>query len=249
MAETPVVSAAHYLSYLCERGVPRDRLAVPEVVIMAWGDLAVALAREADAWRRRWIYDQDWPLYVTKDRSLGVIRQPTGAPATAMLLELLVACGAKTMVGLSIAGALDPSVPAGTLMVPRGALPDDGTSSRYAGDEISQYCPSSAGLSDKLRSAAAAAGVSTLGGIVWSTDVIFLERPVEIRRARERGAAVVDMETAALYSVARYLGADASSVVVVTDGLTPTWRPEFHRPQVREAQRQAVTVAMRSVHS
>ena len=249
MAETPVVSAAHYVRYLCEQGMPRDRLTVPEAVIMAWGELAAAVARQTDAWRHRWVYDHDWPLYVVKDRSLGVIRQPTGAAPTAMLLELLVACGAKAIFGLSIAGSLDPSLPAGNLVVPLGALADDGTSSRYAGDKSGQYCPSSAGLSDKLRSSAAAAGASTLAGIVWSTDVIFLERPAEIKRARERGAAVVDMETAALYSVARYLGAEASSVLVVTDELTSDWRPGFHLPQVREAQQRAVTAVIHSARS
>jgi uridine phosphorylase len=249
MTETPVVSAAHYVGYLCEQGVSRDRLTVPETVIMAWGDLSAAVARQTDAWRHRWIYDRDWPLFVVKDRSLGVIRQPTGAAPTALLLELLIACGAKAIFGLSIAGALDPSVPAGTLVVPLGALTDDGTSSRYAGGEAGQCCPSSAGLSDKLRLSVAAAGASTDSRIVWSTDAIFLERPAEIQRARERGAAVVDMETAALYSVARYLGARASSVLVVTDELTPVWRPGFHLPEVREAQQHAVTAVIHSARS
>ena len=64
-------------------------------------------------------------------------------------------------------------------------------------------------------------------------DTPYRETVREVRRWRREGLLTVDMEAAALFSVARFRRASAASVFVISDQLDESgWRPRFH--EVRE---------------
>ena len=252
LESTPLISATRYLAYLRDQGMPADALVLPRIAILAWSELSLCAAREAGALRRHtWLYNRDWPLFIDKDRSLAVLRQPTGAPAAVLLMEILAACGVRTIIGLSIAGSIDPAISVSSLVVPTDALATDGTSAHYlhSSEVGSRRSMPSAALAEQVMTSVAEVGYPVLARTVWTTDAIFREQPAEVEWARAAGATVVDMETSALYAAASCLGVETSSLLVVTDELHATWRPGFHLPQVRKAQNHAVTAVVRAARS
>ena len=54
-----------------------------------------------------------------------------GGPSAAIVCEELIALGARTLVRIGTCGALDDSIPLGTLLAAERVLPADGTSARW----------------------------------------------------------------------------------------------------------------------
>lgn len=147
-----------------------------------------------------------------------------GAPVIAAEAEELIALGARALIAFGPAGALQPDLVPGSVVVVSGAIRDEGTSRHYlASGEMT--CPD-ASLSDALAAAIAARGAEVRRGEVWTTDAPFRETLSAIARHRERGALAVDMESAALFAVAGYRRVPAAAALVIGDSLaTERWRP------------------------
>jgi uridine phosphorylase len=182
--------------------------------------------------------------------TVSLLKLPTGAPAAAFLLEQAIACGARCILSVGLAGSVEPSCPIGTVVVAADALAGDGTSPHYSptpqGDRERRTAAASTRLVGLLESAFAEAGVAATTGRVWTTDAVFRETPDQIRACRQDGAIAVDMESAAIYAVATLRQVDACSVVIVSDELWDTWRPGFHLPQLRRA-RELASAAVAAV--
>lgn len=156
-----------------------------------------------------------------------------GAPYAAMMLETLVAWGARRAVFLGWCGALTPELAIGDLLVPDGGLVDEGTSPGYGkpAGEVSRADPA---LTETVRAAVAARGGAPRRGPVWTTDAIYRETPSKIRAFRNRGAAAVEMELSALFTVGRFRSIPVAALLVVSDSLADlTWRPGFRDPRFR----------------
>ncbi|CAA9485668.1 MAG: Purine nucleoside phosphorylase [uncultured Solirubrobacterales bacterium] len=136
-----------------------------------------------------------------------------GGPTTAIVVEELIALGARSFVRIGTCGALDPSLALGDLIVAREALAADGTSAalgavdRVRGDE---------GLSDSLARAAGAPAAT-----VASADLFYDDRAGVAAGWRARGAIAVEMEAATLLRLAELRGVRAGCLLAVTDLLDP----------------------------
>jgi purine-nucleoside phosphorylase len=73
-------------------------------------------------------------------------------------------------------------------------------------------------------------------GSVWSTDGVYRETRSKFRRFRKAGVLCVDIETSAIFAVAKYRNVEAASTQIISDILTESrWQPHFFRHQlVRE---------------
>lgn len=150
-----------------------------------------------------------------------------GAAAAAVMLEELIAFGARRFISIGTAGSLVESVAPGSLVLCDAALRDEGTSYHYVPGGGRAY-PSET-LTEKLSSALSARGLDHARGPAWTTDAVYRETPEEVRRFRGEGALVVEMEAAALFTVARFRGVDLAACFSVSDTLAElAWRPEFH---------------------
>jgi uridine phosphorylase len=228
-----LVTPERYLAYLRAQGLPPAALEVAPVALLGWGGLRQALVEAAGGRRRRgWPYDSEWPYYEAE--GLGVTQLPTGGPAAAFLLDQLVACGARALVTVGIAGSLLPSVPPGAVVVAAEAIAGDGTSPHYSPGGR-RALPASPGLVDDLLGALANSGVDARIGTTWTTDAPFRETPAAIEAARSREGLTVDMEAAAVYALAAHRGVEACAVLVVTDGVWDRWHPAFGTRPVRRA--------------
>ena len=164
----------------------------------------------------------------------------TGAPYAAMLFETLVAAGVRKVLVLGWCGSIDTGVAIGDVVVPQAALSEDGTSPLYglaAGQAIGG-CPR---LSDQLGEALRQRGCKVHTGRMWSTDAVFQETPQKIKYFNGQGALGVDMEIAALYTIARYRQVRIAACLVVSDELgTYKWRPGFNLPTFKTARQEAM---------
>jgi hypothetical protein len=158
-----------------------------------------------------------------------------GAPYAVMILETLVAWGARQILYFGWCGALTEDLQAGDLLLPTGAVIDEGTSPAY-GLSPGQTARPHGGWLDFLRSALADLGLAIHWGPVWSTDAVFRETPSRVARFAAQGALAVEMEVSALYTAARCLRVPLAAVLVVSDSLASgRWKPGFSTPRFVQA--------------
>ena len=183
-------------------------------------------------------------LYAGGDDPAGVsLAGPfLGAPHAAMVMETLVGWGARQLIFMGWCGSVAEGVHIGDVVIPSGAIVDEGTSPHYgkAAGEISR--PSTM-LVHRLQDILATESIAVHQGLVWTTDGAFRETPQKVKQFQSRQALVVEMEISCLFSVAHHLGVDAAGILVVSDELfTLTWNPGFRKEAFREGRTRAVQI-------
>ncbi len=170
-----------------------------------------------------------------------------GAPYAVMLLESLVAWGVRTVLFVGWCGAIAPQARIGSLIVPDGAMIDEGTSRHYVAGVLPEDAVShpSEYVRQGLQQALQTHNRPFLQGPVWSTDAIYRETPSRVRHYQARGALAVEMELSALFSVAAFRNIDLGGLLVVSDELfTLNWKPGFRHPEFKAGCRTACEVAV-----
>jgi uridine phosphorylase len=170
---------------------------------------------------------------------LCVVGPVIGAPYAALVLESLIVWGARKIFFLGWCGAIDPKVMIGDMVVPTGALIDEGTSPNYTDQPLQPVLPSF-DLLTALSAHLTQAATAFQPGLIWSTDAIFRETPQKVIHYREQNALAVEMEVAALFSVAAFRRVEAAALLVVSDSLAGlTWQPGFKTEAFRNARTQS----------
>lgn len=177
-------------------GDPHRALAVAEALLEG--------ARMFNHHRGLWGYTGAAP----DGRPLTVQSTGMGGPSAAIVVEELVALGARTLVRVGTCGALDPGLGLGDLLAASEVIPHDGTSVALGARGPLRPAP---GLGAALAEAAGAAGP------VVSTDLFYDPRPGLASSWRAEGAVAVEMEAAAILRVAELHEAAAGCLLVVSD--------------------------------
>ncbi len=160
-----------------------------------------------------------------------------GAPQTVLVLEKMIALGARQFIAAGWCGSLLKDVRIGDIVLPSGAISEEGTSDHYPGVE----CIPSSVLFESLRSAMASTGSQIHEGTVWTTDAPFRETRAKLRAFQSQGVLSVDMETSALFSVSRFRGVDLAVVLVVSDDLSSSkWVHGFRDPTFHESRKRVI---------
>ena len=231
---TPQMSVEHYIA---QRGITLADLAVAPTVVVSWARKVVD--RLVDRFEARvcshWIHADRNPLFSADNdgHKVSFSHLPLGASGTVSILEQMIACGARRVIGLGFAGSLQATVPIGTMIIPTGCVREEGTSFHYIEDEA-RIKPDENLVKD-LRKAARAVGVKAVEGHIWTTDAPFRELVSKIEEYGRRGVLGVDMETSAMYALGQYRGIQVANVLVVSDELWEQWRPAFRTPELRAA--------------
>jgi DeoD family purine-nucleoside phosphorylase len=140
-----------------------------------------------------------------------------GGPTTAIVVEELVQLGVKRFLRVGTCGALQPHLQHGDLVLALSAVPDDGTSLRYAAGE--PIAPTADwDLLHGVVHAAKGIGerISYVGPIV-STDLFYDPDEGRFARWSARGLLAVEMEAATLFTVAALRGVQAGCLLAVSD--------------------------------
>jgi len=150
-----------------------------------------------------------------------------GSPYAAMLLEILHAWGVREIVFLGWCGSIRDDVLTGDIIVPTGALIEEGTSPLYD-RPAGTASPSNGVLRQQLQQLLRNRGLVFKEGLVWTTDGVFRETPDKVKAFSGKGALAVEMELSALLTVAGYHSIALSGLLAVSDELFSLyWRPGF----------------------
>jgi len=165
-----------------------------------------------------------------------------GAPYGAMILETLIAWGVTRVVFMGWCGAISKDVHIGDMIVPNGAMVNEGTSLHYLRKTMDIVPPSNL-IMQKTRQALKSAQLMYREGLVWTTDAAFRETREVVRSFQERGVLAVEMELSALLSVGTFHDVDVSALLVVSDELSSlTWKPGFKSERFKSGRKDAAGI-------
>lgn len=173
---------------------------------------------------------------------LAVTGPMIGAPYATMVLETLVAWGARKIIFFGWCGAVSKKVKIGDIIVATGAVIDEGTSRHYNANGNDPACPSGQILG-KTKKAFRDRDLSFHEGLVWSTDAIYRETREKVEHFQQKGVLAVEMELSALFTVGNCRNVEVTGILVVSDEVaTYKWRTGFKERDFKKARRAAVEV-------
>lgn len=175
--------------------------------------------------------------YVYKDilivRVFGV-----GSPLAAIILEELSAMGVKIFLNIGLAGGLIKE----GIFICNKAIRDEGTSYHYL--KSSNYSYPDKELSKKFENTLTKNKIIYEKGITWTIDAPYRETTNEIEHYRKKGVVTVEMESSALFSVAKVKKLKVASAFVVSDILGKKWDPKFDHIDVKTSLRNLLDCAI-----
>jgi DeoD family purine-nucleoside phosphorylase len=128
-----------------------------------------------------------------------------GGPSAAIVIEELIALGARRLIRVGTCGALQPDLRLGELIAAATARGEDGTSRALGAPRPLAADP---GLLERL---------DGRRGEVVSSDLFYDPDPTRAQRWAAEGALAVEMEAAALYALAAHHQVRAACILAVSD--------------------------------
>ncbi len=142
------------------------------------------------------------PLYrfSYQGQELALYLSPLGGPASAGMLEEIIAKGAERVLFFGTCGALDNARTDGKLVVPTAAYRDEGTSYHYLPASDFLEIPTAGKLCEIFDGLS----VPYARGKTWTTDAIYRETERNAEARRSEGCLTVEMECASVMAVGRF---------------------------------------------
>ena len=196
------------------------------------GEIAPRVLLPGDPLRAKWIaetYLDDAKLYSSVRNMYGFTGTYQGVPvsvqgsgmgqpsASIYYHELLAEYEVKTLIRVGTCGALTEEI-ALRDVIAASAASTDSAMNRMRFDNVIDYAPvADFGLLRTAVDIAAQHGIRMHVGQVYASDVFYTDRPDLFERLARYGVLAVEMETAALYTLAARFRARALTVLTVSD--------------------------------
>lgn len=210
------------------------------------GEIAERVLMPGDPLRAKWIaenYLTDAKCYSTVRNMFGFTGTYQGVPvsiqgsgmgmpsASIYAHELINEYGAKTLIRVGSCGALAESLNLRDVIAAIGSSTDSNMN-RQRFDGLIDYAPvADFGLLRKAVEVAEARGIEMKVGPILAADAFYTDRPDLYDRLADYGVLAVEMESAALYTIAARFGARALTILTVSDHIK---RGEATTAQERE---------------
>lgn len=197
------------------------------------GDIAETILLPGDPLRAKWVAETflESPVCVNETRGMlgftGTWRNNRvtihgsgmGMPSLSIYVnELIRDYGAKTLIRIGSAGAMQPHVGLRDLVLAMTASSLSTPSRGIFGDLNFAPC-ADFGLLQAAHGAAKTHGCACHVGGIYSSDVFYDERPDLTEQMTRHGVLAVEMETAELYTLAARYGVRALAVLTISDHL------------------------------
>ena len=124
--------------------------------------------------------------------------------------------GVSTIVRVGTCGGLEAGMALGDLVLATGASTDSGMN-RQRFNDWDFSATADFGLLRRVWRTSRAHDLSVRAGEVFATDFFYHPDPEFVERVRQMDCLALDMETAALYALAKHHGARALTLLTVTD--------------------------------
>jgi len=244
--DKPIFTPEDFLRYeAARRNISIDHFQVPDRIILSYQTRIVEYISPVLNTKKDWFYGPFRPINTgfVNDKEIGAFRASIGAPSAAAVLEELCVCGAKYIVEVGVAGSLQSSLTPGNLVVVTEAFRDEGTSQHYFPPDMSLVA--SPLLKTHLIRELKRRGLNYQEGPVWTTDGVFRETRRKYYKFRDYGALAVNMETSALFAVAKFRQVELASIQVISDVLSEKgWKPAFHQKTVSKSLQTVLNVVI-----
>lgn len=179
-----------------------------------------------------------------------------GGPSASIAMEELCRCGADTFIRIGTCGGMQKDVKSGDVVIATGAIRMEGTSKEYAPIEFPAVADIS--LTNALIEAAQKKEYPYHVGVVQCKDAFYGQHEPETKPVsyelmnkweawKRLGCLASEMESAALFVVASYLGVRAGSCFLVVANQERE-KLGLHNPVVHDTD-MAVQVAVEAVRS
>ena len=151
-----------------------------------------------------------------KGKAVSVQGTGMGCPGATIVFEELVQLGCKKLIRVGTCGGLDPDGALGDLIVALTAVPADSTALHLVANE--PHCPTASwSLLHEAVHVAKHSGTTLRVGPIVSSDLFYNPDPDQYGRWSARGLLGVEMEAAALFTVAALKGVEAACLLTVSD--------------------------------
>jgi uridine phosphorylase len=219
--EHPLFEFDPSLDAVINPSIHRPRLGFPDRAVLCWfGDVVRQRTVGIEPIHHVPFEHGDHPVCIIEHggQSVALVSPGVGAPAAVSSLEIIIALGATKLIGCGGAGIVRQGFDVGHVIVPTGAIRDEGTSYHYArADAV--VAPHARALA-AIDSALSAAGVPHDRGLTWTTDAFFRETPAKVARRREQGCITVEMEASAMFAAAAFRGAVYGQLLYAGDDVS-----------------------------
>ncbi|MFB6310361.1 MAG: nucleoside phosphorylase [Salinirussus sp.] len=152
-----------------------------------------------------------------QDRELVICSTGVGSPSAAIAVEELAAVGVETFLRVGTCGALQSDVAIGDMVIATAAAKDEGTTKRYEAAEIPAVA--SHDVVTALADAASGAGADVVRGAIATDDAFYAETPDYVEAWEAAGLQAVEMEAAAIFTLARRKDLRAGAICTVDGNL------------------------------
>ncbi|MEF8842342.1 MAG: nucleoside phosphorylase [Haloarculaceae archaeon] len=177
-------------------------------------------------------------------RELTLCSTGIGCPSAAIAVEELSNVGVETFVRVGTTGALQCGIEIGDMVVATGAAKDEGTTGRYESDTypaVPDY-----GVLSALVDSAEANDEDVHVGAIASDDAFYAETDEYVEDWEAAGLLAVEMEAAAIFTLARRKGLRAGAICTVDGNLVEgTQKGETDDRELPEKARDNVERAIR----
>ncbi len=150
-------------------------------------------------------------------REVTICSTGIGSPSAAIAVEELHAVGVDTVLRVGTTGALQRGIEIGDMVVATGATKDEGTTRRYEADTVPAV-PDYEVLSE-LVAGAENRGEDVHVGPVATDDAFYAETDAYVEDWEAAGVLAVEMEAAAIFTLARRKGMRAGAICTVDGNL------------------------------
>ena len=233
-----IITPLDFIRYVAEnRKIPMDTVKAPQRLLTTYQRSAYEYVKKLINGKpiNWWTYGESQPFCIGQfnDVEIGLARFWVGAPAAVMTLEEIIVCGTKIVFEVGLSGGLQNFLKPSNIVVVTEAIRDEGTSYHYLPPKVK--VESSTRLRDRLVRKLNRKNIEHFVGSVWSTDGVYRETHAKFRKFRKTGVLCVDMETSAIFAVAKYRNIEAASAQVISDILSETgWVQAWDHKSVRE---------------
>lgn len=156
-----------------------------------------------------------------KGRKISACSSGMGCPSTAIGVEELARAGGKVFIRVGSTAAVQPHIATGDVIVSEGSFRNDGTTAAYvpAGFPAVPDFALTTALTQAARDLGDTQGFTVHTGINATDDAFYAETPEWIGKMQAMGLTNVEMESSALFIVARLRGLRAGMVCAVSGNL------------------------------
>jgi purine-nucleoside phosphorylase len=210
------------------------------------GDFAETVLLPGDPLRAKFIADEFFSEVVEVNRvrnmlgytgdylglRVSVMGSGMGMPSCLIYAtELLQQFGVRRLIRVGTCGSVQPRLGLGDLVLATAASTDSQLNRRRFGG-MDYAAAASFALCRRLAEGAESLGLNLHAGGVFSTDRFYEDTPGQLALLERMGVLAVEMESAALFAAAAELGAEAATLLTVSDDLHAG---RHFSPQQREA--------------